>query len=243
LSVIVARQVLPFRDMVDSIPKTDARVVLKFAYETGGRVNEIATKGATEYLDREVTDRKTGQKHHEVKEATRPMGPKASDVVFDTYEGEEVMTVTMTVLKRRVESATGGPVKLARIVGLPLGFDPWVKELADYVSMLKPDEGIIPYNRRDISEMLLKSGMTAQALFGAPPGYKMLNPLRHVRLNHLESFYGFGDEYTRRFFGWTYMAPGGSSTQRSYEALNWQFYFPKLLKPLPRRAALSPEKA
>jgi hypothetical protein len=199
-----------FRRRVETIQSRPESYVVKYLYLMGARANEACSLSVK-------SDVANGN--------TAALGPRKKDVEWDVFEGHEVLRITFHTLKRKNRDS--------RVVALPLGgFDPWTDELSKMFEKLGPDDGLIPFNRRQTTRILNRNGFVIPRKKAS-----MKNPLRHVRINHLISYYGFTPFQVTAYIGWdpatALLAMGGASTLSEYQSIMWPDYFPKLLKPVP----------
>lgn len=195
------------RRRIDLVDEPLQRYCLIYLYLTASRANEAASV-------QQPSDKNTVA-----------IGPRKKDITFDTYEGRELFRISIGTLKRR-----GRP---ARIVALPLGgVEPWADYLARQFQKLDNEDSLVPYSRTWLNEVLRRWGFNLKSEKAS-----MKNPLRHIRINHLLSFYGLSPVQVTVYAGWEMGSAirgfGGSGTAAAYIAQNWQDYFPRLLKPLP----------
>lgn len=206
------------RGRIEATVDPTARYGLKLAYLTACRANELC--GVSQPSDTFALPDNT------VVVKSRAIGPTRKDVDYDTFDGVRVMRITLGILKRREE--------VQKVVALPLsgGFEPWTSGLSEFFSTLAPYEHLLPYPRWRLVKWIKDAGL-------AQPGKS--NPLRHIRLNHLTTYYGFDGDDRTVYAGWTFAS--GSRTkgpQDEYLNLDWREYFPKLLKPLPTSNPMTP---
>lgn len=174
-------------------------------------------------------------------------GPKGSDVTMETYKlgqlEEPACVFTVKTAKRR---------GIIRKIGLPLNYEPWAEPLYNYFQKRQSDF-VFPFTRqfvgRYVREHATFKGLTYQiehySIYENGIRIKKvedhdrpfaLHALRHQRASELVEFFGFGGFNLAAYGGWTIttaQAMFGVRTPRvfsRYLYLNWQGYFPKLLK-------------
>jgi hypothetical protein len=206
------------RQRIEVVEVEEIRLCLMTAYLYAGRISEvvgIATSGDTSVA----------------------MGPKGSDVRFDVVDGHETVLFTVYTAKRQ---------GLERIVALPVEYEPWAQQVADYFQ--KAHGSVFPFTRQWISKYIreketfkdyqypierykVKQG---QLLNIVPKHWNpfRLHALRHLRTTELVRFYHFKAEDLAAYCGWHLqtISKDISSVMERYIDLNWQSYFPKLLK-------------
>jgi len=171
-------------------------------------------------------------------------GVRGNDVWLDSFkQGNEAIDAAVF----RIRTAKRGG--LIRNIGLPLEYEPWAQKLYDYFQEFG-DDYVFPFTRQcvwyrvrrhfmdltyPIDEYYVKEGgelkkrPTHQRRFA-------LHALRHLRTTELVEFYGFDGFNLAAYCGWTIttaQAQFGVKVPRviaRYLYLNWQGYFPKLLK-------------
>lgn len=171
-------------------------------------------------------------------------GLKGSDVYLDYYlsGGERFDAVVFDVHTAK----RGGMI---RKVALPLDFEPWAEELYRYVSQFGKDYAF-PFTRQkvwyqvhrqfeDLTYPIEQYVVSKDGKLIKVPSHQKrfaLHALRHVRTTELVEHYGFDGFNLAAYCGWTIttaQAQFGIRVPRvvaRYLYLNWQGYFPKLLK-------------
>ena len=239
--------ILKFRKVVDSIRDPDASFVVKLAYLTGARANELCHRG---FPSHEVLRPRTGNVKR-VKEGraplplhprTRAVGPMKSDVSYDVYETPndnfakdlgriQVLKIRMVVLKRKAKNM----FILTKAIPLDDRFEPWGVGVNDHISTLSEDAPLVPMHSVALNKLYHEYGFY-EMVKAETLEEQVDNPLRHIRYTHLVDYYGFDPWQAPLFMGHkleTAMSGSGGPAD-AYAALAWRRYFPALLKPLPR---------
>lgn len=206
------------RARIDATADPVARYALKLAYLLCVRANELC--GVNQASD--LVTEPDGLEHY----LSKAIGPTKNEVEYDTYEGSELMKVTVQIEKRRKD--------VVRVVALPMSpeFEPWTAGLSNRFAKLDRFDKLLPFPRWRLVKWINESGL------GIPGKY---NPLRHLRLNHLTQYYGFNADDRTLIAGWSFSSGARSSgPQDEYLNLDWRPYYPKLLKPLPRVEPMAP---
>jgi len=175
---------------------------------------------------------------------TTPWGPHGTDMRIMEYKGggtrELAAVFTIKTAKR------GGR---ERHIALPLNpdYEPWTKEIAQYFEHRGESE-VFPFSRQYIHKVIAREGIFNNLSYpieeynwkkddGSVKNVELhtrpfkLHALRHLRATELVDFYGFSLEELATYGGWTIKSVSiGSSAMARYLALNWQGYFPKLLR-------------
>ena len=176
----------------------------------------------------------------------RCYGIRGSDVYLDVYkQGDEKFDAVVFRVKTAKRNG------LIRNVALPVDYEPWSLELYDYFSEFDGDY-VFPFTRQElwratqpyfhdltylIEEYYYVDEETGE-LKKKPAHLKRfgLHGLRHLRTTELVEFYGFDGFNLSAYCGWTIrsaQARFGAKIPKviaRYLYLNWQAYFPKLLK-------------
>lgn len=168
-------------------------------------------------------------------------GVTGLDVEVQSYEGQEVAVFSVKTAKRK------GKI---RKVALPLGSEPWAKEVLHAFDESKSDY-VFPFTRQQawlsckpvfkgltypIMEytVFIKDENTAEVQIKKVEAHSKpfrLHALRHLRATELVEFYGFDGFNLALYGGWTLRTAAGlSSVMERYLSLGWQSYIPKLLK-------------
>lgn len=221
----MAREV---RERIEAIRRIPIRYACMTAYLYCGRASEVVGKAYR-------TDRKT-----------TPRGPRGTkDVRLDQFvqgdRKEPAVVFTVRTAKRK---------GLVRSVALPIRYEPWAKLLYKYFQRAG-DRPVFPFTRQFLYE---KASRAFKGWAYPIDPYKIwedgklaknvrahlkpfgIHALRHVRATELVEFYGFDGFNLAAYGGWTIsttQAQFGVSFPRvisRYLYLNWQGYFPKLLK-------------
>lgn len=202
------------RETIAVIPNLTEAYYCKLSYLLAGRANELCGIGSEDAH-------------------TSPVGPTKESVSYDSFEGTEAILIQVHIEKRR--QLHGIPL---RTVALPINeFEPWAKEIVKEVEKLGVNEPLIPIYRQKLSKIWARYGFNQMALaLPENSGYNHVNnPLRHLRINDLISFYKL--RLAEELPAYTGHKPSSiakvSSALDRYLHLRWTDYFPKLLKALP----------
>ena len=224
------------RARIEAIPRIPIRYACMTAYLYCGRASEVVGKAYR--TDTKTTPRgPRGTKDVRLDKFTRS---RQQDVVFGrTYEPAVVFTVRTAKRKGMVRS-----------VAVPIRYDPWAKLLYKYFQRAG-DRLVFPFTRQFLYD---KASKAFKGWWYPIDPYKIwedgklvknveahlkpfgVHALRHVRATELVEFYGFDGFNLAAYGGWTIsttQAQFGVSFPRvisRYLYLNWQGYFPKLLK-------------
>ena len=252
--------ILEFRKRVESIPNIDKKIAFKTLHLICGRVGEVITRKCPS----DITANPTGSKLTVTKNTYQPdlTNPQERDTwtFIKMLQGEQVNYAKIAQIKEEViifKVSTEKRMGLMREIGLPLNpkYDPWVKEVYDYLSIKKDHgfqfsrqqmwvtakhvfEGLLytihPYNRAVIKNgeyqhkengKLLKEVQEESIKNFTDHG------IRHLRNLELKKFYGLAPEERAGYGGWTLATVAGTSAaQDRYEEASWRLYFPKMLK-------------
>jgi hypothetical protein len=200
--------IMSFRRRIDSITDGWHKYALTLSYLCAARANEICGKPLK-------SDR-----------GTEALGPPKAAISFDKMEdGTELLLIPLHILKR-----TNRPL---RPVALPLGgYDPWADYLVRCFGRLKDTDPILPFTRRELCGLIERYGFSEVS---KTEGRK--NPLRHIRTNHLFSYYHFQPNEVTIYCGWdmasSSRAFGGSGSLAEYAHFRYTEYVPKLLRKIP----------
>lgn len=148
---------------------------------------------------------------------------------FANYENIKVLLVTCPVAKRKLK-ADGTPY--TKIIALPCedAYESWTRDLLKHYQLA----GRLSFNlTRDGVRKILRKNLGSLL----PPRLK--NPLRHFRVTHLITEYGFDPNDLTAYAGWTLKTGFGkagvvlpSDQLGIYQHLRWRDYIKKLMKPL-----------
>ncbi len=226
---------LDFRRRVEVIPLAAPRYAAKLLYLTACRANELCGKGREEGgtlvgvtgADGKIRAKRVG--------VTAPLRPTRATVSIEEFRPTpaqapiEVLRFTLGVLKRRKDG-------VSKVVALPLSeeYDPWVRQVATVLSRMDARDPILPFDRWHLSKWLREFGLRGSDLGLTGDEERVLNPLRHMRAQHLVVHYGFSTTDLAQYGGWSLARVLPSPAMESYLRLDWRQYFPKLLVPLPR---------
>jgi len=177
------------------------------------------------------------------RDTTVARGPKGTDVYLTTYEDRD-KEVDVAVF--RIKTAKRGG--LERLIALPMDpeYEPWTKDLYEYF-MGFGEAYVFPFSRQWLWE---HSKKVFDGLYYPIERYKITKPelgitkvvdrhyrpfrlhaLRHIRTAELVEYYGFDGIDLSAYGGWTMKTTlGVSGALERYAHLNWQRYFPKLLR-------------
>ncbi|MEN3052086.1 MAG: hypothetical protein ABC596_09780, partial [Candidatus Methanosuratincola petrocarbonis] len=179
-------------------------------------------------------------------DTSTPYGPRGTDVRLVEYRAPDGAREVAAVFTVRTAKRGGRE----RYVALPLNpeYEPWTKPVVEYFEKKGEDE-VFPFTRQYVHKVVDRERVFRNLTYPIEP-YKVrtenevkvielhprpfkLHALRHLRATELVDFYGFSLEELATYGGWTLKSASiGSSAMARYLALNWQGYFPKLLKPL-----------
>jgi len=216
------------RKRIEQVKDREIRMCLKTVYLYAGRISEVV--GASSPSDK-----------------TLARGPIGKDVRFDTYVNgpieEPAVIFTVRTAKRN---------GLRRLVALPLNYEPWAKEVADYFLEFGPSELVFPFTRQKVSMYAREKGIFDGLIYPIEeyrisvdgsivkvPSHTRpytIHAIRHSRTTELVEYYGFDGFNLAAYCGWTLSTSHGMFGMRvprmvsRYLYLNWQGYFPKLLK-------------
>jgi integrase len=205
------------RDRVEMIPQKIEKGALKFILLAGARVSEVV---GMKYSNDDTTN----------------YGIRGRDMDLDYYvlDGTKI-----EVCKFNLRTAKRGG--LVRVIALPIDreYEPWTEDFVDLFS--KAGSDYVWYLPRQRLNEVVK--VWFEGLEYPIEKYKKgdievsrhwkpfrLHALRHLRATELMNFYGFSLDELRQFMGWTASAIGHSAMVDRYAHLDWQRYFPKLLK-------------
>jgi len=152
------------------------------------------------------------------------------------------------IAKQKLDEGEDAPY---RIIGLPLEYDPWVKEVYNYFKS-KGDDYVFPFNRAYVwgyisNKQRIFEGLTYKIkkynyLRTGKPVYKVLphprrlkiHGLRHIRTDELISRFNFDGFDMVAFVGWKLSAKGKSAPAMAdvYAEIReaWHRYIKKLCK-------------
>jgi len=219
------------RERIQQVPDKDMRMCLTCLYLYAGRISEVIGEAYS-------TD------------DTIARGPRGTDATQDRYvigeNREEAVIFTVHTAKRN---------GLLRKIGIPTRYEPLATPLFEYFKEFGRDK-IFKFTRQDAwryqkehkifqnltypiekytiwrNGQLVKTVETHEKAYG-------LHAIRHTRATELVESYGFDGFNLAAYGGWTIstsQAMFGVQTPRvfsRYLYLNWQGYFPKLLKRRP----------
>ncbi|MEM2780842.1 MAG: hypothetical protein QW791_08275 [Candidatus Bathyarchaeia archaeon] len=212
------------RRRIESVGREDYRIFLKCAYLFAARVSELVAYASP-------------------RDTTIPRGPTGRDYYIDNF--------TLGPLKAeaaifKIKTAKRGGKE--RLIALPLDkrFEPWTESILRYYQKCG-DKPLFPFSRQRALQIArqvfkgLKYPVERYVIVNQSLGLRKvvephlkpfgLHALRHLRATELIEFYGFDGIDLSIFGGWTLrsMIGVGGSLER-YAHLQWQKYFPKLLK-------------
>lgn len=193
-----------FRQRVDRIRGLRDRNLVKIYYLTASRASELITEISPADL-----------------EHTKPYGTLAK-WDLDDYKNEKVLVLKIAILKRKAEEV------VLKHIGLPCDpkYEPWTLDVLRHIK--KTRNITFPIVRQSARRVIAK-------YFPYQEGEKARkNILRHYRLTHLSSRYGFNAEDIITYAGWTFKGTFKSGQLDTYLHLDWRKYFDKLLRPLPQ---------
>jgi len=210
------------RERIESIRRKDVRNCFKATYLFAGRISEVVGKACR----RDTTT------------ARGPMGTDATRRVYEVgFLKESAVVFTVKTAKRNGKE---------RLIALPLNpeFEPWAETLCDYFEECGP-QIVFPFTRQKMWEhskrafeglscpietyTLWKDGRLLRKVEDHSRRFR-LHALRHLRATELVAHYGFNGFELATYCGWTYRTATGMGSIDRYLSLDWQSYFPKLLK-------------
>lgn len=226
-----------FRKVVETIRDPKESYIVKLAYLTAARANELCSVNHDSYLHQRVG--KKGQ----IIGFTRAVGPLRSDVQMDEWKGTPVLLIDMQVLKRKEKSS------YVRTVGLPCSdeIEPWVVDIYKRISLMNADEPLVNMDSWHLNAILKQYNFYDLCRIDKgriPPPFKddkqrenwekkIENPLRHFRRMHLKTFYHLDPEERTAYVGAKLSSiRGASASEDEYMALSWIDWMDKLLKPV-----------
>lgn len=208
------------RQRIETIPDEATKQCLRACYLYAARITEVIGK---------VTE---GDK------TTKPRvarGPTNKDARLDSYADHPAALFNVYTAKREGKK---------RIIALPLETEAWAKPLLDYYQQT---EGLVfPFTRQQAwlqsreafkdlsypieSYTIWRNKELVKSVKQHPKPFR-LHALRHLRITELIEVYGFNAFEVATFAGWTMRTSLGIGGQFDrYAHLDWQSYFPKLLK-------------
>lgn len=252
--------VLEFRQRVETIQNLDKRIAFQTLHLICGRVGEAIT----EKYPSDKTANPTGSKLTVEKTIYQPdlNDPQERDTwtFIKLLQGQPVNYAEIAQIKEDVavfKVSTEKRGGLTRDIGLPLNikYDPWVKQVYDYLHNKKPNgfqftrqemwvtakeafEGLTykihPYQRAVIINGEYQHKENGK-LLKEPQKESIKNftdqGIRHLRNLELKKYYGLTPEERAGYGGWTLATvTGTSAAQDRYEEAPWRIYFPKMLK-------------
>jgi len=214
------------RERIESIRRRDIRNCFMATYLFAGRISEVVGRATR-------------------RDTTTARGPRGIDASREVYKignlAEPAVVFKVKTAKREGRE---------RRIGLPINteFEPWTETLHDYFKECE-DRIVFPFTRQKIWSFAnrvfedLRYPIEKYILFTEENGVTIkkvvdqhfrafrLHALRHLRASELVEFYGFNGVDLSIYGGWTLQRGAGLSTVMArYLSLNWQSYFPKLLK-------------
>jgi len=205
------------RSRIEKIASDPIRLCLKFTLLAAARVSEAV-----------------GNASPSDNQARGPTGRDVSIVQYKDQEEAALFTV-------RTSKRDG----LERIIALPINktYEPWTTQLLGYFEKFGEDL-VFPFTRqrvwrysRDVFDGLLypieeyvltNRGVKIKVNRHSKPFGT--HALRHERITELMKYYGFSELDTCRYAGWKMGGGFRGGQLHRYAHLNWQEYFPKLLK-------------
>jgi len=207
------------RSRIESVKQKNIQMCLKTIYLYAGRISEVVGVNAPS--------------------SDPARGPTGKDVRLDEYKGHPVTLFTVRTCKRE---------GLERIIALPLDYELWASQVADYFSEFKPDEPVFAFRRQNVW-YYTKHHKVFEGLTYPIEAYRIkhrnklainrsrhsrpynLHAIRHSRASELVKFYGFDGFNLAVYCGWAFgRVAGTTSIMNRYLSLDWHSYFDKLLK-------------
>lgn len=211
------------RSCIEQVPEETYRICLKAHYLCCTRIIELVSIANPRDNYGKVT----------------PRGPKGTDVRLDSFNDHPLAIFKIKMAKRQGKE---------RLVALPTEeeYEPWTQELYTFFQQAG-SAPVFPFTKQKIWRYI-KDNKVFKDLTYPIDHYTVwkngelrkvadhtrffgLHALRHLRATELVEFYGFDGFNLATYGGWTIKGMVGiSSTFDRYVSLNWQSYFPKLLK-------------
>lgn len=251
--------VLDFRRQVELIPNIEQQRAFQTIYLICGRVGEVIT----EKYNSDKTANPTGAKLTVSKTIYTPNLNDSQERDTWTFlkmlSGKKIDYAKIAAIQEPVaifKVATEKRGELTREIGLPLNpkYDPWVKEVYDYLSKKKMPgfqftrqamwitakasfKGftylVHPYKRAVIENGEYQYDRDKLRKVNVKESTKDFTDhgIRHLKNSELKTFYGLTPEERAGYGGWTLATMAGTSAaQDRYEEASWRLYFPKMLK-------------
>ena len=207
------------RERIEQVQNEDIQMCLKACYLFAGRITEVIGK---------VT---LGDKTSKQRIAR---GGKKEDARLDSLLDHNAFLFNVYTAKREGKR---------RIIALP-DQEKWAQKLYDYYK--SADDFVFPFTRQKVWQYSVKAFEGLQYPIETYAIWKngeiikkvnahekpfRLHALRHLRITELIEFYGFNGFEVATYCGWTLKTSLGIGGQFDrYAHLDWQSYFPKLLK-------------
>lgn len=216
-----------FRDAVNQITSQRDAAAIKLLYLTASRCSEVCTK-VTPY---ELANRKT-------KPYGRYLQFKFADFETRQDEKEKILLLQLAVAKR-TKKVEEGKMRLAlKIVGLPCNpvYEPWTVDLLKFIRDQAPQKKVEDRLQVDLTRMSVQNIVRRNLGRFFPRIHP--HSLRHYRITHLITDYGFNPYQITAYTGWSLKSTFGamgvqvSSNLDIYAHLQWRDYVQKLLKPI-----------
>lgn len=217
------------------VPHKPFKMAMLYDFEICGRISEVVCRSYS-------SDKKTIAR-----------GPVAEDLKIEQAVIDkrflEAAVFTVKTAKRKKKTNIDYGKGVIRKVALPLEYDPLAKILVDYFKEFGPRDFVFPFTRQDISYYVTKKNKTFEGLKCPIDDYVIyqgkisnqvaahdnkftLHSLRHLKSTDLILYHGFNGVNLAAYGGWSLQKniKGFSKVMSRYVYVNWQAYFPKLLR-------------
>lgn len=215
------------RERIESVPDSRMKHYLKALYLFAARASELCGS----MLSRD-----------NVKQV---YGPRGDEVRTEHWRDETYPDIKAEVAVFEIHTAKRDGY--LRSVGLPIGYDPWVKELYDYWQSAGKDY-VFPFNRHRAKYYVKQHGIFRGLKYPIAKYKELVEPeprlvaehmnplvlhgLRHIRATELMEKYNFNLEQVAVYGGWKIRSVQSVSPilVDRYLNLGYRFYVGKLLK-------------
>ncbi len=218
------------REVIDHVLNPKHKIFLKTSYLTASRVSELITKVCPWDLA-----------HLQTQAYGQSLRWSFADFRYEVQVGKEkrqriekVLVLQIAVAKRKKKNKDGTTKLVFKSIALPTSptFEPWTIDLLKHIEQ----HGTLAfdYTRFNVNQVIHNNFRPLM-----PNISTMLNPLRHLRITHLVTEYGFNPYDITSYAGWTFKTTAGQMGMASasgqldaYLHLAWRQYFPKLMIPI-----------
>jgi integrase len=179
-------------DMANSMDNDAKQCLFVLAYLTAGRVEELVRyKGFDTTFDKEGKGKKT------LNGIERP-SIKKGDLQIVQEQGRNILLINLKNLKNKTRKRKDIPVPLDIKENAIL-----YNMIIDYLNQFGMEDELLPINYPYAYSILIK----------------FFNPhfIRHIRLTHLVTKYGYREEQLIRYAGWSDSRPA-----KNYIEMNWK---------------------